>query len=232
MRISMQFKCVIILTFLVIGSMSVVECSAQDPIRNGYYLSKEYSRILEETKSPLKAAKASRPQSAEAKREAGGILLRTFYDFNEGGPVFKFGGKEEISVVEGAAKDPNIRIQDASNFSLAFSGHPMADYRFVQDAGKYAEQICLIGRYRAKDGSNAEFTEGGEFILGKTRKHYSIGLYYPPSFAKDYFTADSVEYGFSRSGDTLKVFEVAGGSLFEDGKIKAGPSLVLVQASR
>jgi hypothetical protein len=217
---------------LAIGHISVIQCSAQAPVKSGGYVSNEYDQLLKASKSPLKASKAVRPQSCDVTKDKNGVLIRTFYDLGEAGPVFKVANDGKISLVEGAAKEPAFQKIDSSSFALAYEGHPKAIFNFVADVGRYVGRTCLVGKYATKDGIHAVLTEKGEFNFGNAKKKYSVGLNYPPSFQRDYFIADSLEYGFTRSGDTLRLFDVTGGSLFEEGKMNALPSQILIQIQK
>jgi hypothetical protein len=100
------------------------------------------------------------------------------------------------------------------------------------DLGRFISGICLEGNYIGSRQERVEFTDRGEFIVNGSKKKFTIGLFYPPSFKRDYFDSDSKEYGFSRVNDTLRIYEVTNGSLFEDGEMSLEPTMILVRKNR
>ncbi|MEO6098264.1 MAG: hypothetical protein ABIW76_22380 [Fibrobacteria bacterium] len=212
-------------TWLFVFSM----CSVAADLKNGDFASEEYLQTLTSTRSPAKAAKSRMPQLIIIRVDTGGTTLKTIYEFNEGGPVFKIGKSGFLNLVEGVGSHPEFHGIDSTHFAFSFDGHSKTNFRSVVDVQSFAEKTCLEGRYVGTKNERVEFSDQKEFIFNASKRKFTIGLFYPPSFELDYFISDSTEYGFSRKGDTLKIYEVTDGSLFVDGKMSRVPTMILIR---
>jgi hypothetical protein len=217
------------LQWIAIGTLAWVGCtSAENPV-SGDFLSGKYTAILLATKSPAQAARAPKPQMVSVRTEKNGVVLKTIYGFNEGGPIFKVAPSGSLKVMEGVAQHPAYQSKEAKSLTLGYDGHPQTAFQAVGDAQQYVQSICLAGTYDGTKKERVQFTRTGEYILNGSKHLYTVGLYYPPTFHRDYFLVDSLEYGFERKADTLKIFEVTGGSLFEEGTMDEAPLMVLIR---
>jgi hypothetical protein len=215
--------------FLAITQFILLNCTqAADP-KNGMFVSEEYLQSLSNSRSPVKAAKSLRPQSIKVEKDKKGVTFKTFEDFNEGGPVFRFENGKQPQSTEGGGLNPEFERIDSIHFIFGYKGHPKADFHYIVDLERFVSKICLEGKYSGINKEGVEFTDRGEFIVNGSNRKFTTGLYYPPSFNRDYFDSDSTEYGFSRIGDTLKIWDVTNGSLFEDGKMSKSPAMILVR---
>lgn len=215
----------ILFAFYLLGQGN---CSNPNDLKTGEYASEEYLALLSSC-SPLKAAKSASPQSIKITSGKDGYGLHTYYDFNEGGPVYKLENGAPPKLVEGVGPNPEFERLDSVRMTFGYANHPKKTFRYVGNVNKFVSEKCLVGQYSGLRGENANFSAEGSFILNGVKKKYSVGPYFPPSFERDYFIADFVEYGFSRNRDTLNVFEVKNGSLFEDGAMSLSPAMVLVR---
>jgi hypothetical protein len=216
----------------IASALWVVGCWAAKVPAPGEYLSESYVEVLEATRSPSQAAKTPNPQSLKVIGDSSQVRVATTYDFNEGGPLFALGPKDSATVIEGFATKPQFVIHDVKSFSLAYKGHPKMKFRNTESTSQFVNQICLVGKFIGTKQEKIEFTPQGEWIENGAKRRYSIGLYYPPNFKRDYFQMDSSEYGFKRNGDTLRIFPVKGGSLFEGGEMADSASMVLILAPK
>jgi hypothetical protein len=197
----------------------------------GEYLRSDYLKSLEQTRSPIKSVVRGTPQLVKIDTSQKGILFRTIISFHEGGPEFLMekGGIVKTLVDAGyKIKNVKIKIVDSQNVKICFdTTERLEDYLFVGNVEKYVAAKCLVGNYVDKNGQKYIFQKDGWAQMTGKRIKYSIGLDYPPSFTNNYFTSDSNEYVFDWSGEILKIFNVKGGSLFEDGIVEESPFLNL-----
>ncbi len=206
-------------------------CAAKNPLQ-GEYLSESYQKILIATKSPARAAKTPNPQSLAIKSTSSKSSLSTIYDFNESGPVFTLDPTGSLMVTVGYAKKSKFKGMDEKSFTLGYDEHGEQKFINIGEVQKFVRDICLTGKYVGTQGENVEFNSQGEFVLGGVKHPYKVGLYYPPTFNWDYFQLDSSEYGFKRMGDTLRIYSVNGGSLFEDGTMADQPTMILFRTQK
>lgn len=210
----------------------VVGCWAAKIPVPGEYVSESYRTVLESTRSPASAAKTRNPQSLTVLGSSSEVKIATAYDFNEGGPVFALSPTDSARVIEGVAKKPHIVVHEDNTFALAYESHAELKFRNIGKIQKYVNQVCLAGKFIGTKQEKIEFTAQGECIANGKKRAYTIGLYYPPNFKRDYFQMDSSEYGFKRDGDTLWIYPVKGGTLFEDGVMADSAAMVLVMARK
>jgi hypothetical protein len=182
----------------------------------GDYVDSVYLVKLESTKSPLKSITTGQPQLLKISKKNDKTIINPIFDFNEGGVIFTIEADGKV-ITTGESQKTEFKILDSMHVKFGYGKYPERLYCFTGKFEKYAANICLAGEYLSDKGENYSFTTNGEFISSGNKSQYKIGLYYPPSFTYDYFTADSVEYAFKWSNKKMILCKVAGGSLFEDG---------------
>ncbi len=222
-------KQIITTTFLAISPFILFNCSQAADLKSGEFVSEEYLHTISDSQSPVKASETLRPQSIKIETDKKGVTLKTIEDFNEGGPVFRLEKNKPPQSIEGGGSDPELKGIDSTHFAFGYKGHPSVGYTYIVNLERFVSKICLEGDYSGINKEQVEFTDRGEFIVNGIKRKFSIGLYYPPAFKRDYFISETTEYGFSRMSDTLKIWEVKNGSLFEDGEMSREPAMILVR---
>jgi hypothetical protein len=217
---------------LGISMLTQANCSDANGLKSGDYASNEYISVITSTCSPAKAAKSDLPQSVKVSPKNSGYTLQVIYAFSEAGPVYFIENGHSPKLIEGVGPNPSFTRRDSTEIEFGFANHASRRFRFVNDVGGFVIKRCLEGNYIGTKNERAYFSEKGDFKIGKAVNKIAIGLNYPPAFVMDYFIQGSVEYGFSRTGDTLKIYEVQGGSLFEDGTMSPTPKMTLLRQSK
>lgn len=194
-------------SFITITFIIFINCSHAGDLKSGEFVSEGYLQAVTNSRSPVKAAQTLRPQSIKVEKDKEGVTPKTIEDFNEGGPVFRLEKGKPLKTVTEGGSDPKFKGIDSTHFTFGYKGHPISKFRHIVDLNRFVSRIGLERNYIGTNQEQVEFTNQGEFVVNGSKKKFSIGLYYPPSFKRDYFDSDSMEFGFSRINDTLRLFE-------------------------
>jgi hypothetical protein len=196
---------------------------AQPAVATGEYLRTDYISLLKSTRSPRKSTISGSAQLLLVNRDTNGISIQAIFNFHEGGLTFLLKPDGKIVLTEEQVTNPFVGIIDSAHIKLGYNTSPAQIYCFVGNAEHFAEGICLVGQYLDKDKKKYIFMNDGTVLLRQNKLNYQIGLDVFPALDYDYFTTqsptDTTQYAFSRQNDTIMLFDVVGGDLWQDGKI-------------
>jgi hypothetical protein len=219
MKMAIYLSSICIFLFILAGPLDAYQKQITTKIKQGEYLREDYILKLKATKSPLKSRIWGTPQLVTIAQQTNGYLIQTILNFDEGGPEFCFAPNGEIISKGSAARRPTFEIIDSQSVKFGYDEFTPQIYYAVNVAEKYAEQVCLAGTYFDDNNKQYILNSNGTAVLPQGRITYAIGLLLPPQFSYDYFMSKPNEYSFYWQNDTLFLFDVSGGSLFEDGEV-------------
>jgi len=178
----------------------------------GDYLTGDYIKTLDRTRSPLAAEAGRSINLVVVQREDGYTRIQSVIRFHEGGPSFRIGRSGQGVLLDAAGQDVGayvVRALNGAELEVGFKGLPVTRFIAVRDLQGFILRKSVGGTYVDDKGQSYVFGPGGLATTPKGRFKFTVGVDHVP-YRFDYLEVSGTHMilRFVRKQCALDIYEV------------------------
>jgi len=179
----------------------------------GDYLSGDYIKTLDRTRSPLAAEAGRSVNLVVVRQEDGYAKIQPVIRFHEGGPSFRIGRSGQGVLLDAAGEDIGayiVRALNGAELEVGFKGLPVTRFISVSDLQGFVLRKSIGGRYVDDKRQSYVFGPGGLATTPNGRFRFTVGVDHVP-YRFDYIEVSGTHMilRFIRKQCALDIYEVS-----------------------